>query len=70
MELTDVKYPINIREASELTGIAISTLSDVARRIGVGKQIGRARIRLLSKRDLEKILAAKREAPGRPKREA
>jgi len=70
MELTDAKYPINIREAAELTGIPISTLSDVARRIGVGRQIGRARLRVLSKRDLEKILAAKRDAPGRPKQGA
>ena len=70
MELTDVKYPISIRQASDIPGIAISTLSDVARRINVGKQIGRARLRLLSKRDLEKILAAKRDAPGRPKRDA
>lgn len=70
METPQAQYPISLRQASELTGIAVSTLSDVARRIRAGKTIGKARIRLLSKADMRKILAAKYDSPGRPKKGA
>ena len=67
MDIPQTQYPISLAQASELTGIAVSTLSDVARRIGVGRKFGNARLRLLSKADMRKVLAAKRAGPGRPK---
>ena len=67
MNTPQVKYPITLRHASELTGVSVSTLSDVARRIKVGRTLDKARVRLLSRRDLEKILAAKHDSCGRPK---
>ena len=66
MRTPDTTYPITVAEASRLTGVAASTLGTIAARLGLGRSVGNARIRLLSRADLRKILAKKRDKRGRP----
>jgi|GEM_PF-6870696 len=64
----DTTYPISLSEAAELTGVAPSTISTIARRLGLGRVCGR--IRLLRRAELAEILSKKRPGPGQPPKQA